>query len=453
MEHKRVDRSTESGGRTSRGVDDPGWGISAITAMIGVVTTGCLALSGCTFDSAAGREPCPEDKEGTVEDGAICQDGYWVPTDVGTGDAADIIDTAGSGTETGPTEDTGLESGDPSRDTCGTGGSACGDIRPACAPGATESCYPGSDETEGVGRCEAGTRTCRENGEWGDCEGATTPTEETCGDQIDNDCDGSIDENETCRCDYESTSTGVCSRGRLDGAGTCQPPDAYESSESSCEDGRDNDCDGEVDEEDDDCGDDEEQKEAGSSCEEDEECLSRCIDETCAHRVFVTSETYDGDLGGLSGGDTACDDLASGAGARGDWKAILSDTADAAEDRLDISAPIVRWDGAKVADGADDLWDSDGQLDHPIEIDERGMTTEGRVWTGTNSDGTRDGSDEAGDGQTCKDWSSSKGCRGVCISADRGEAGDSGETDARWLVGVADPTCDENHHLYCIDGQ
>jgi parallel beta-helix repeat protein len=65
-------------------------------------------------------------------------------------------------------------------------------------------CTPGEQEqrqcgTTDVGVCEYGieTRTCGSEGEWenwGSCEGAVEPSTEVCGDNLDNDCDGSVDE-------------------------------------------------------------------------------------------------------------------------------------------------------------------------------------------------------------------------------------------------------------------
>jgi hypothetical protein len=65
----------------------------------------------------------------------------------------------------------------------------------ACAPGATASCYDGADGTAGVGACGAGTTTCDALGTaWGACVGATLPAPETCGDGVDDDCDGTADD-------------------------------------------------------------------------------------------------------------------------------------------------------------------------------------------------------------------------------------------------------------------
>ena len=57
-----------------------------------------------------------------------------------------------------------------------------------CIPGVTLNC--GSN----IGNCKYGTMTCQNNEVWGQCIGATTPTKELCGDNLDTDCDGRVDE-------------------------------------------------------------------------------------------------------------------------------------------------------------------------------------------------------------------------------------------------------------------
>jgi hypothetical protein len=87
-----------------------------------------------------------------------------------------------------------------------------------CEPNSVAACYPGPGGTAGVGECEAGTRTCDARGaSYGACTGAVTPSPDTCGDELDNDCDGAAD----------------------DGCCVALP--------EVCGDGLDNDCDGAVD--------------------------------------------------------------------------------------------------------------------------------------------------------------------------------------------------------------
>lgn len=63
-----------------------------------------------------------------------------------------------------------------------------------CSFGQETPCYPHADSTPGTGTCKQGKRFCSKQGQWGTCLGAVVPTTEECGDALDNDCDGQIDE-------------------------------------------------------------------------------------------------------------------------------------------------------------------------------------------------------------------------------------------------------------------
>ena len=68
--------------------------------------------------------------------------------------------------------------------------------------------------------------------------------------------------------------------------------------------------------------------------------------------VFVTSEIYNGALGGLAGADAKCQERADVARRSGTFKAWLSDRTASVEDRFDRSrdgAAFVRTDGVRVA--------------------------------------------------------------------------------------------------------
>jgi len=103
---------------------------------------------------------------------------------------------------------------------------------------------------QSIGECVSGIQTC-ENGRWGACSAAVGPTDEFC-DGKDNDCDGTVDNIPQIEC-YEGPpgTLGIgmcrsgfigCENGQLAGC-VGQVIPHFE----DC-DGRDNDCDGEVDE-------------------------------------------------------------------------------------------------------------------------------------------------------------------------------------------------------------
>lgn len=64
-----------------------------------------------------------------------------------------------------------------------------------CVQGETRPCYTGRTNTRGQGICTMGTESC-ENGRWsGVCSGQTLPeADEVCDDDVDNDCNGYINE-------------------------------------------------------------------------------------------------------------------------------------------------------------------------------------------------------------------------------------------------------------------
>jgi hypothetical protein len=111
--------------------------------------------------------------------------------------------------------------------------------------------------------------------------------------------------------------------------------------------------------------------------------------------VFITSQGFTGALGGLSGADTICQNLANSAHPplNGVFKAWLSDTTQSPSTRFTHSnLPYVRVDGVPVANNWTALtqrYTNTVNVLNPIIVDENGTSIgDAYVWTGTWCDGT-----------------------------------------------------------------
>jgi hypothetical protein len=105
--------------------------------------------------------------------------------------------------------------------------------------------------------------------------------------------------------------------------------------------------------------------------------------------VFLSSATYNGNLGGLAGADEKCQALAVAANLDGVFIAWLSSsTTDAIERLAGTAGRFALVDGTLVALDLADL--TDGSLVAPIDVTESGVTIsdEARAWTGTAASGT-----------------------------------------------------------------
>jgi Notch-like protein len=122
----------------------------------------------------------------------------------------------------------------------------------ACDPGEVRPCYAGPEGTEGVGPCGAGRQICLPDGSsFGVCDGQSLPDVEIC-DGLDNDCNGTADDDITGAGTPCSLGIGACA---AEGSVVCDPL-AFELTcdavprapgEERC-DGLDNDCNGQIDE-------------------------------------------------------------------------------------------------------------------------------------------------------------------------------------------------------------
>jgi len=136
-------------------------------------------------------------------------------------------------------------------------------------------------DTQQEGICSEGTQLCQENGTWGSCEQTYTAIDEICN-GLDDDCDGEVDEGEVCVGDCVPGSEqeclvddlqGICAQGiqvcdHYELWGSCQQVNEPTTEICNC---LDDDCDGEVDEDNvcevvgPECGND--VCESGESCE------------------------------------------------------------------------------------------------------------------------------------------------------------------------------------------
>ena len=82
----------------------------------------------------------------------------------------------------------------PSEEVCdGLDNNCDGSVDEGVANSTAIVCYEGPNGTMAVGECRAGVRYCAEGGFNGPCDGQILPAEERC-DNLDNDCDGEVDE-------------------------------------------------------------------------------------------------------------------------------------------------------------------------------------------------------------------------------------------------------------------
>ncbi len=171
----------------------------------------------------------------------------------------------------------------------------------------------------------------------------------------------------------------------------------------------------------------------------DEDTSSTTSGRPSGRRVFLSSETYDGNLGGVEGADDACQELAEAAKLGGQWRAYIVEPGNDLSRHTQDDRPLVRLDGVRVADDWDDL--TDGSIDATIHIDENGEERSGNAWTGFY--------DVLGvDDNWCEGWTFNGGnCLQIEVC---GSAGESNMTDTHW-DGYYIFHCSDEYRLYCVE--
>jgi hypothetical protein len=160
----------------------------------GTVDEGCECVGGAERPCGIAIAPC---KQGTQR----CESGKWGSclgaTDPGTETCNGVDDDCN-----GTVDDIG-------------GGGVC-----ECKVGEEADC-----DGNNKGICKPGRKKCDANGKWGACEGRVEPTTEICGNNLDDDCNGSVDDAPGCDTCGKVCAFSECEIGQVDcssGTPTCQ---------------------------------------------------------------------------------------------------------------------------------------------------------------------------------------------------------------------------------------
>lgn len=187
--------------------------------------------------------------------------------------------------------------------------------------------------------------------------------------------------------------------------------------------------------------------EAGEECDDNnlqdtDGCSSSCTREY--RRVFVTSQGFTGDLGGIDGADQKCEDAAKLLDPPGVFRAWISAGADSpATTFVRSTVPYVDLDMTPIAANWDEL--TDGMLASGIARTETGAAVPESAclqgfsvaWTSTTTAGAK-----ANPGADCNGWTS---------TASQGDVGQVGFATEDWTEAQAALSCTCLASLYCVE--
>lgn len=151
--------------------------------------------------------------------------------------------------------------------------------------------------------------------------------------------------------------------------------------------------------------------------------------------IFATSQTYDGNLGGIAGADAKCMEAAAASPALAGktFRAWVSTSSSSPSSSFTTDGSFVTVGGAKLADTFNNL--RSGTLMAKITT-ESGASISTRTWTGTDENGFNAGAD-------CNGWTDARASTN----------GARGNTDVlQWYWSVSEvTTCDLQGALYCFE--
>jgi hypothetical protein len=149
--------------------------------------------------------------------------------------------------------------------------------------------------------------------------------------------------------------------------------------------------------------------------------------------MFVTSTVHDGNLGGLAGADTICQNAATAEGLTDTYLALLSSAAIDALDRHKIDGPIFNMRSEQISTAVNFFTSTH---DNSVSYNPNGDLYSGTnyVLTDSLSTGTRYNS-------SCNNWTDNS-----AISVRGGQVEDM---NSNWITGSA-LSCASQYHLYCL---
>jgi hypothetical protein len=158
--------------------------------------------------------------------------------------------------------------------------------------------------------------------------------------------------------------------------------------------------------------------------------------------MFTTSAVYDGNLGGLAGGDAKCQALAVAQGLAGTYRAYLGATSVSAPSRFAGASGWTRVDGSALVNAIGDF--GTVALPNPPSLDQAGndlsVAAVLRVWTATAAD-TQYAGQNCNNAGALPDWSTTAG---------KTNTGVLNQTDANVLIGGSVYPCATPVRLYCF---
>jgi hypothetical protein len=209
----------------------------------GDCSQGNICVDGACVPGCSDLQPCADGSCCA----AACVDVLADPAHCGGCDPCPVADNALAACAEGVCGFGGCVDG--FKDCDGDQGNGCeveGDCQ--CEPGSQIACYTaGPEETKDVGACKSGLQTCNAEGTgYGACEGEVGPAAaEVCGNTIDDNCDGQVDEDPDADGDGWTACGGDC----CDSVGpTCLSPELVNPGAFDVEGNRlDDNCDGMLD--------------------------------------------------------------------------------------------------------------------------------------------------------------------------------------------------------------